>query len=91
MPVQVQNPALCCHDKCVVYFLSFEVFASSLSGIEQDAVNTFTKYISPDAAKPIPITEAMRNDIIGKQHRKLWENKARPDLFGHWLRDFLRT
>ncbi|XP_062967021.1 A-kinase anchor protein 10, mitochondrial isoform X2 [Cynocephalus volans] len=35
-------------------------------GIEQDAVNTFTKYISPDAAKPIPITEAMRNDIIAK-------------------------
>ncbi|XP_075402879.1 A-kinase anchor protein 10, mitochondrial isoform X3 [Tenrec ecaudatus] len=35
-------------------------------GIEQDAVNTFTRYISPDAAKPIPITEAMRNDIIAK-------------------------
>eukprot|EP00069_Balaena_mysticetus_P008792 bmy_19854T0 len=35
-------------------------------GIEQDAVNTFTKYISPDAAKPIPITEAMRNDIVAK-------------------------
>ncbi|KAF3813619.1 hypothetical protein GH733_018772, partial [Mirounga leonina] len=38
----------------------------SIKGIEQDAVNTFTKYISPDAAKPIPITEAMRNDIIAK-------------------------
>ncbi|KAF5911922.1 hypothetical protein HPG69_015900 [Diceros bicornis minor] len=38
----------------------------SVKGIEQDAVNTFTKYISPDAAKPIPITEAMRNDIIAK-------------------------
>lgn len=37
-----------------------------LLGIERDAVNTFTKYISPDAAKPIPITEAMRNDIVGK-------------------------
>ncbi|PNI18646.1 AKAP10 isoform 5, partial [Pan troglodytes] len=24
------------------------------------------KYISPDAAKPIPITEAMRNDIIAR-------------------------
>ncbi|XP_008592408.1 PREDICTED: A-kinase anchor protein 10, mitochondrial-like [Galeopterus variegatus] len=39
---------------------------SVLLCIEQDAVNTFTKYISPDAAKPIPITEAMRNDIIAK-------------------------
>ena len=37
-----------------------------LVGIERDAVSTFTKYISPDAAKPIPITEAMRNDIVGK-------------------------
>uniref|UniRef100_A0A8C2PHQ8 A-kinase anchor protein 10, mitochondrial n=1 Tax=Capra hircus TaxID=9925 RepID=A0A8C2PHQ8_CAPHI len=37
-----------------------------MKSIEQDAVNTFTKYISPDAAKPIPITEAMRNDIIAK-------------------------
>lgn len=37
-----------------------------LLGIERDAVITFTKYISPDAAKPIPITEAMRNDIVGK-------------------------
>lgn len=36
------------------------------AGIERDAVSTFTKYISPDAAKPIPITEAMRNDIVGK-------------------------
>ncbi|KAL0596761.1 A-kinase anchor protein 10, mitochondrial [Plecturocebus cupreus] len=34
--------------------------------IEQDAVNTFTKYVSPDAVKPIPITEATRNDIIAK-------------------------
>ncbi|KAM8813305.1 A-kinase anchor protein 10, mitochondrial [Rhynchonycteris naso] len=37
-----------------------------MKSIEQDAVNTFTKYISPDAARPIPITEAMRNDIIAK-------------------------
>lgn len=37
-----------------------------LVGIERDAVSTFTKYISPDAAKPIPVTEAMRNDIVGK-------------------------
>ncbi|NXY52944.1 AKA10 protein, partial [Callaeas wilsoni] len=37
-----------------------------MKSIERDAVSTFTKYISPDAAKPIPITEAMRNDIIAK-------------------------
>ncbi|XP_006033160.1 A-kinase anchor protein 10, mitochondrial isoform X1 [Alligator sinensis] len=37
-----------------------------MKSIERDAVNTFTKYISPDAAKPIPITEAMRNDIVAK-------------------------
>ncbi|XP_044286169.1 A-kinase anchor protein 10, mitochondrial isoform X1 [Varanus komodoensis] len=34
--------------------------------IEQDAVTIFTKYISPDAAKPIPVTELMRNDIVAK-------------------------
>ncbi|XP_066492603.1 A-kinase anchor protein 10, mitochondrial [Tiliqua scincoides] len=37
-----------------------------MKGIEQDAVTIFTKYISPDAAKPIPITELMRNDIVAK-------------------------
>ncbi|KAI1231777.1 hypothetical protein IHE44_0007413 [Lamprotornis superbus] len=37
-----------------------------MKSIERDAVRTFTKYISPDAAKPIPITEAMRNDIVAK-------------------------
>uniref|UniRef100_A0A672HQ52 RGS domain-containing protein n=1 Tax=Salarias fasciatus TaxID=181472 RepID=A0A672HQ52_SALFA len=37
-----------------------------LAGIEKDAVTIFTKYISPDAAKPIPITEQIRNDIIAK-------------------------
>ncbi|XP_041521161.1 A-kinase anchor protein 10, mitochondrial isoform X2 [Microtus oregoni] len=42
-----------------------ELSGKLMKSIEQDAVNTFTKYISPDAAKPIPITEAMRNDIIG--------------------------
>ncbi|KAL0582578.1 UPF0764 protein C16orf89 [Plecturocebus cupreus] len=40
------------------------------SSIEQDAVNTFTKYVSPDAVKPIPITEATRNDIIDYRHFK---------------------
>uniref|UniRef100_A0A8C8DNF6 A kinase (PRKA) anchor protein 10 n=1 Tax=Oryzias sinensis TaxID=183150 RepID=A0A8C8DNF6_9TELE len=34
--------------------------------IEKDAVTIFTKYISPDAAKPIPITEQIRNDIVAK-------------------------
>uniref|UniRef100_A0A2K5HP11 A-kinase anchor protein 10, mitochondrial n=1 Tax=Colobus angolensis palliatus TaxID=336983 RepID=A0A2K5HP11_COLAP len=43
-----------------------ELSGRLMKSIEQDAVNTFTKYISPDAAKPIPITEAMRNDIIAK-------------------------
>uniref|UniRef100_A0A670YMY6 A-kinase anchoring protein 10 n=1 Tax=Pseudonaja textilis TaxID=8673 RepID=A0A670YMY6_PSETE len=37
-----------------------------MKGIEQDAVTIFTKYISPDAAKPIPVTELMRNDIVAK-------------------------
>lgn len=35
-------------------------------GIEKDAVTIFTKYISPDAVRPIPITEQIRNDIVGK-------------------------
>ncbi|XP_007939680.2 A-kinase anchor protein 10, mitochondrial [Orycteropus afer afer] len=43
-----------------------ELSGKLMKSIEQDAVNTFTKYISPDAAKPIPITEVMRNDIIAK-------------------------
>ncbi|XP_037543380.1 A-kinase anchor protein 10, mitochondrial [Nematolebias whitei] len=37
-----------------------------MKNIERDAVNIFTKYISPDAARPIPITEQIRNDIIAK-------------------------
>ncbi|XP_040279266.1 A-kinase anchor protein 10, mitochondrial [Bufo bufo] len=37
-----------------------------MKGIERDAVNTFTKYISPDAAKPIPISEEIRSDIVAK-------------------------
>lgn len=35
-------------------------------GIEKDAVSIFTKFISPDAVKPIPITEQIRNDIVGE-------------------------
>uniref|UniRef100_A0A671P409 A-kinase anchor protein 10, mitochondrial-like n=1 Tax=Sinocyclocheilus anshuiensis TaxID=1608454 RepID=A0A671P409_9TELE len=35
-----------------------------MKSIERDAVNIFTKYISPDAARPIPITEPIRNDIV---------------------------
>ncbi|KAM8835022.1 A-kinase anchor protein 10, mitochondrial isoform 2-T2 [Synchiropus picturatus] len=34
--------------------------------IEKEAVTIFTKYISPDALKPIPITEQIRNDIVAK-------------------------
>ncbi|XP_015223320.2 A-kinase anchor protein 10, mitochondrial isoform X1 [Lepisosteus oculatus] len=37
-----------------------------MKSIERDAVDIFTKYISPDAARSIPITEAMRTDIVAK-------------------------
>ncbi|XP_031713387.1 A-kinase anchor protein 10, mitochondrial [Anarrhichthys ocellatus] len=37
-----------------------------MKSIEKDAVTIFTKYISPDAVKPIPITEQIRNDIVAK-------------------------
>lgn len=37
-----------------------------MKSIEKDAVSIFTKYISPDAARPIPITEQIRNDIVAK-------------------------
>ncbi|KAM6906833.1 A-kinase anchor protein 10, mitochondrial [Xenentodon cancila] len=37
-----------------------------MKSIEKDAVTIFTKYISPDAVRPIPITEQMRNDIVAK-------------------------
>ncbi|KAJ7422179.1 A-kinase anchor protein 10, mitochondrial [Willisornis vidua] len=42
-----------------------------MKSIERDAVSTFTKYISPDAAKPIPITEAMRNDIVAPSAKSM--------------------
>ncbi|XP_076024919.1 A-kinase anchor protein 10, mitochondrial [Genypterus blacodes] len=37
-----------------------------MKSIERDAVNIFTKFISPDATRPIPITEPIRNDIVAK-------------------------
>ncbi|XP_034033681.1 A-kinase anchor protein 10, mitochondrial isoform X2 [Thalassophryne amazonica] len=37
-----------------------------MKSIEKDAVYIFTKYISPDAAQPIPITEPIRNGIVAK-------------------------
>lgn len=37
-----------------------------MKSIEKDAVTIFTKYISPDAVRPIPITEQVRNDIVAK-------------------------
>uniref|UniRef100_A0A3B5LAI1 RGS domain-containing protein n=1 Tax=Xiphophorus couchianus TaxID=32473 RepID=A0A3B5LAI1_9TELE len=43
-----------------------ELWVSAFAGIEKDAVTIFTKYISPDAARPIPITEQIRNDIVAK-------------------------
>ncbi|XP_058239717.1 A-kinase anchor protein 10, mitochondrial isoform X2 [Hemibagrus wyckioides] len=37
-----------------------------MKSIERDAVTIFTKYVSPDASRPIPITEQIRNDIVAK-------------------------
>lgn len=37
-----------------------------MKSIEKDAVTIFTKFISPDAVRPIPITEQIRNDIVAK-------------------------
>ncbi|XP_054611007.1 A-kinase anchor protein 10, mitochondrial isoform X2 [Dunckerocampus dactyliophorus] len=37
-----------------------------MRSLEKDAVTIFTKYVSPDAVRPIPITEQMRNDIVAK-------------------------
>ncbi|KAM4545531.1 A-kinase anchor protein 10, mitochondrial isoform 1-T1 [Odontesthes bonariensis] len=37
-----------------------------MKSIEKDAITIFTKYISPDAVRPIPITEPIRNDIVAK-------------------------
>uniref|UniRef100_A0A8C9Z0Y3 A-kinase anchoring protein 10 n=1 Tax=Sander lucioperca TaxID=283035 RepID=A0A8C9Z0Y3_SANLU len=34
--------------------------------LEKEAVTIFTKYISPDAVRPIPITEQIRTDIVAK-------------------------
>lgn len=44
----------------------WELSDKLMKSIEKDAVTIFTKYISPDAVKPIPITEQIRNDIIAK-------------------------
>ncbi|TSP36082.1 A-kinase anchor protein 10, mitochondrial [Bagarius yarrelli] len=37
-----------------------------MKSIERDAVTLFTRYVSPDASRPIPITEQIRNDIVAK-------------------------
>ncbi|CAB1420884.1 unnamed protein product [Pleuronectes platessa] len=37
-----------------------------MKSIEKDAVTIFTKFISPDAVRPIPVTEPFRNDIVAK-------------------------
>ncbi|XP_061904160.1 A-kinase anchor protein 10, mitochondrial isoform X1 [Entelurus aequoreus] len=37
-----------------------------MKSIEKDAVTIFTKYVSPDAVRPITITEQIRNDIVAK-------------------------
>ncbi|XP_068572693.1 A-kinase anchor protein 10, mitochondrial-like [Cebidichthys violaceus] len=43
-----------------------DLSAQLMKSIEKDAVTIFTKYISPDAVRPIPITEQIRNDIVAK-------------------------
>ncbi|KAM3601980.1 uncharacterized protein V6R79_022263 [Siganus canaliculatus] len=43
-----------------------DVSDTLMKSIEKDAVTIFTKYISPDAVRPIPITEQIRNDIVAK-------------------------
>ncbi|XP_075876328.1 A-kinase anchor protein 10, mitochondrial [Nelusetta ayraudi] len=43
-----------------------ELSSKLMKSIEKDAVSIFTKFISPDAVKPIPITEQIRNDIVAK-------------------------
>lgn len=48
---------MCSHDDLLVSF----------SGMEKDAVAIFTRFISPDAVRPIPITEQIRNDIVGER------------------------
>lgn len=49
------------------YFIVHLSLFNSAVGIERDAVNIFTKFVSPDASRPIPITEQIRNDIVGKK------------------------
>lgn len=48
---------MCSHDDLLVSF----------SGMEKDAVAIFTRFVSPDAVRPIPITEQIRNDIVGER------------------------
>ncbi|TKS83579.1 A-kinase anchor protein 10, mitochondrial [Collichthys lucidus] len=43
-----------------------DLSAKLMKSIEKDAVTIFTKFISPDAVRPIPITEQIRNDIVAK-------------------------
>nr|KAF6305105.1 A-kinase anchoring protein 10 [Pipistrellus kuhlii] len=66
MEIQESSPRLTVASRNSLSSPLKELSGKLMKSIEQDAVNTFTKYISPDAAKPIPITEAMRNDIIAK-------------------------
>ena len=37
-----------------------------LTGIEQDAVRIFTKYLAREATHPISITDDLRNETISK-------------------------
>lgn len=45
-------------------FLASVIAYIFLSGVESDAVNIYSKYISKDAQKPIGITEEIRNKTI---------------------------
>ena len=59
------------------YFLSPEILSHAIilfylcffvcsTGIERDAVNIYSKYISLDATHPIGITDKLRNEAISK-------------------------
>ncbi|XP_011615510.1 A-kinase anchor protein 10, mitochondrial isoform X1 [Takifugu rubripes] len=43
-----------------------DISGKLMKSIEKDAVTIFTRFISPDAVRPIPITEQIRNDIVAK-------------------------
>lgn len=69
-------------DVCASNVADDELWVSAFAGIEKDAVTIFTKYISPDAARPIPITEQIRNDIVGKKNNRRGASVALDETSG---------